>query len=84
MAFYSFDPNDFESLDKMRSRMSDIFSPAILDQQVRQAIKYCWMMLPGEKRNLDELENQIRRLVDRALKNLREDEQAFWKDPDKQ
>jgi hypothetical protein len=35
------------------------------------------MALPKERRNPDELERQIRRLVDRALKDFREDCQAF-------
>ncbi|MBN1589513.1 MAG: hypothetical protein JW888_08365 [Pirellulales bacterium] len=80
MAFHKqeFDPNDDESFDKMR----DFFSPAHIDQTVRQAIQFCWMMLPREKRNIDEIERQIRRIVDRALKDLRDDEQAFWRGSD--
>tara|TARA_R110001592_G_scaffold354651_2_gene654426 strand:+ start:1824 stop:2054 length:231 start_codon:yes stop_codon:yes gene_type:complete len=73
MAFQTFDPNDEESFDKMR----DLFSPAQVDQSVRQALQLCWMLLPQEKRNIDELEQQFRRIVDRALKNMRDDDQAF-------
>ena len=75
MAFQDFDPNDEESFDKMR----DFFSPAQVDQSVRQALQMCWMMLPNDKRNADELENQFRRIVDRALKDMREDDQVFGK-----
>jgi hypothetical protein len=78
MAHYAFDPNDDESLDKNRGNMQGFLSPAMVDQQLRQAIQFCWMMLPREKRNVDELERQIRHLVDRAFANLREDEQTFW------
>lgn len=73
MALQTFDPNDEESFDKMR----DLFSPAQVDQSVRQALQLCWMLLPQEKRNIDELEQQFRRIVDRALKNMRDDDQAF-------
>ncbi|QDT88577.1 hypothetical protein [Gimesia algae] len=73
MAFQTFDPDDEESFDKMR----DLFSPAQVDQSVRQALQLCWMLLPQEKRNIDELEQQFRRIVDRALKNMRDDDQAF-------
>ena len=73
MTFQTFDPDDEESFDKMR----DLFSPAQVDQSVRQALQLCWMMLPQDKRNVDELEQQFRRIVDRALENMREDDQAF-------
>ena len=73
MAYQQFDPGDEESFDKMR----DFFSPAQADQSVRQALHICWMMLPKEKRTVDELERQFRRIVDRALKDAREDDQAF-------
>jgi hypothetical protein len=35
------------------------------------------MALPKEGRNSDELERQIRRIVERALKDFREDSDAF-------
>jgi hypothetical protein len=75
MAFQEFDPNDEESLDKMR----DFFNPSQVDHSVRQALQMCWIILPKDKRNADELERQFRRIVDRALKDMREDDQAFGK-----
>jgi hypothetical protein len=71
-----FEFNEAESFDKMR----EFFSPAQVDQTVRQAIHFCWLMLPKDKRNVDELERQFRRIVDRALEDLREDDQAFGSD----
>ena len=35
--------------------------------RIRQAIQQCWMLLAKEKRTPEELESQIRRIVDRAL-----------------
>ena len=75
MVCEQFDPNDEESFDKMR----DFFNPSQVDHSVRQALQMCWMMLPSDKRNVDELERHFRRIVDRALKDLREDDQAFGK-----
>ncbi|QDU11858.1 hypothetical protein [Gimesia aquarii] len=75
MAFEKFDPNDEESFDKMR----EFFNPSQVDQSVRHALQICWMMLPNDKRNVDELERQFRRIVDRALKDTCEDDQAFGK-----
>lgn len=73
MALQTFDPNDEESFDKLR----EFLNPAQVDQSVRQALQLCWMILPQEKRNVEELEQQFRRIVDRALQNMREDDQAF-------
>ena len=68
-----FDPNDPEARKKMRA----MFSPGQIDQSVRQAIQMCWMMLPDEGKSVAELEKQFRRIVDRALKDLQEDSDAF-------
>ena len=71
-----FDVNDDDAMDKMR----EMFGPTQIDQQIRQAIHFCWMGLPKEKRNVDELERQIRRLVDRALRDVRDDFDQFFSD----
>jgi hypothetical protein len=60
-------------------RMAAMFGPGHIDTSIRQAIQFCWMSLPKDKRTVDELEQQIRRFVDRALKDFREDRQAFGK-----
>ena len=59
----------------------DMFGPAQIDQTIRHAIQFCWMGLPKSKRTIGELEIQIRRMVDRALRDFREDQQAFMEDP---
>jgi hypothetical protein len=71
MAYFSHD--DPDSAKKMRA----MFHPGQVDQSVRMAIQMCWMMLPEEGKTIDELEKQFRRIVDRALKDLREDADAF-------
>ncbi|MFO0898461.1 MAG: hypothetical protein U0836_13650 [Pirellulales bacterium] len=53
------------------------FGPNMVDTQVRQALQTCWMMLPAGKKSLDGLEAEFRRLVDRALRDAREDGEAF-------
>jgi hypothetical protein len=53
------------------------FGPGHADQSVRQALQACWMMLPKDRRNPEETERQFRRLVERALKDFRDDVQAF-------
>jgi hypothetical protein len=56
-----------------------MFPPAQIDQLIRQAVQFCWMTLPRDYRSADEVEKQIRRLVDRAIRDMREDLQAFGK-----
>jgi len=73
MAEEDFDPRDPEAMQRMRA----FFSPQQVDQQIRQAIQFCWMALPPEKQSVEEVERQIRRLVDRALRDLREDSESF-------
>lgn len=59
------------------SKMAAMFGPGQVDQMIKQAIQICWMMLPPDKKNADELESTIRRIVDRALQNFREDAATF-------
>ena len=54
-----------------------MFGPAQIDQQIRQAMQFCWMGLPQERRSVEEVEAQIRRIVERALRDFREDRQAL-------
>ena len=37
----------------------------------------CWMMLPEDRKTLETLEFEIRRLVDRVINDLKEDAEAF-------
>jgi len=57
--------------------MAELFGPGQADQMLRQAMQFCLLALPKDRRNADELERQIRRLVERALKDFREDSEAF-------
>ena len=58
-------------------RMAEMFGPGQIDQMIRQGIHFCWLSLPKDRKNVDELEKQIRRLVDRALKDFRDDQEQF-------
>lgn len=69
----AFSGDDPDRADKMRA----MFGPGQVDQTVRQAIQLCWHMLPKEGKTLDELERQFRRIVDRAIRDLRDDADAF-------
>jgi hypothetical protein len=71
MAMY--EANDPDAGDKLRRMLG----PGQLDEQIRQAIHLCWMMLPEDRKTVAELEQQLRRVVERALKDLKEDADAF-------
>ena len=51
--------------------------PMMVDQSLRQAITHCWMMLPDDQRTLENVENEMTRLLKRALGNMREDAASF-------
>ena len=57
--------------------MADFYGPGQINQTIWQAIHFCWLALPKERKNADELEKQVRRIVDRALRDFREDSEAF-------
>jgi hypothetical protein len=59
------------------SRMREAFGPTAVDNAIRQAVSLCWMFLPEDKRNMEEVEQQLRRLLDRAIENAKEDVAAF-------
>ena len=69
----SFGSDDPEQLKRMHA----FFGPQQVDNQIRQAIQTCWMALPADRQNVDGVEKEIRRIVDRALKDLRDDYQSF-------
>lgn len=60
-------------------KMADFFGPQQVDQSIRQAVQFCWMSLPKKRRTPDELAKQLRRIMNRALKDFREDREAFGK-----
>jgi len=57
--------------------MRSFMGPGQVDQYIRQAIQFAWMMLPDERKTVTEVERVIRQVVDRALKNFREDAKLF-------
>ena len=67
----------FASCSGDAEAMRQWMGPGQVDQTIRHAIHFCWMALPEDKRSIEEVEQQVRRLVDRALKDLREDAAAF-------
>ena len=71
MAF--FDKDDPNAAEKIKA----MFSPGQVDHHVRQAIQMCWMMLPANRKTVDDVEKEFRRIADRALKNLQEDSDSF-------
>ena len=58
-------------------KIKEFIGPGQVDHLIRQAIQFCWMALPADKRNIQEMETQMRRIFERALKNLKEDDSAF-------
>jgi hypothetical protein len=70
---HKFSQDDPEAFRKMRGMLG----PQQIDQQIRQAISMCWMILPDDRKNPDAVGTEIRRIVERALRDLAEDTKAF-------
>ena len=63
--------------EKAREQMREFMGPGHVDQMVRHALQGCWMALPSEKRDVAELKRQMSRLIDRAIRDMEEDREAF-------
>lgn len=61
----------------LTQHMRENMGPFGADQSVRQAIMTCWRMLPEESRTPERVEQEVRRLLERALSEFREDSAAF-------
>jgi hypothetical protein len=72
----------YEKVESDDDFKKSFLGPMAVDQQIRQAISTCWLMFPREKRSAKSVEEEISRLVSRALKDFREDAQAFGVDDD--
>ena len=79
MAFFSMMSGDDSEIpdEEGGARMQEMFGPTAVDNLIRQAISMCWMCLPTEKRSIEEVERQLRRLLDRALQNAKDDGTEF-------
>jgi hypothetical protein len=71
MALFPVDNPDAEG------KLRDLMGPGAADQMLRQTLHFAWMSLPKEKRSVEELERVVRRLLDRAIEDLREDQDLF-------
>ncbi|MBK9128161.1 MAG: hypothetical protein IPM13_10215 [Phycisphaerales bacterium] len=53
------------------------FGPHLIASQIQQALAACWLMLPPERRTIDEVEKQMLRMVTRAIAQFREDQREL-------
>ncbi len=54
-----------------------LMGPGSVDSLIRQAINQCWLTFPDEKKSVGAIQAEIRRIVERALRDLEEDATAF-------
>jgi hypothetical protein len=54
-----------------------LFGPGFVDVKLREAINFCWVMLPDESRTTSRLAEEMRRILERAIKDIQDDERAF-------
>ena len=70
MACQSF---SFSEGDPDHEKIRAFMGPGQIDASVRQTLQMLWMIMPPDRRNVDAVEQEFRRVVDRALRDLRED-----------
>lgn len=59
-----------EDLDEIAKALG----PGVVDHKLREAAQLCWVLLPKERRSLNDLEAEFTRLLKRMFHDLREDE----------
>ncbi len=67
----------FSASDLDIEKMREFLSPAQVDLSIRQTIQMCWMMLPKKKRNPKNVEKEVRRLMDKAIRDFKKDFDTF-------
>lgn len=76
MAFYNLSNSDDPNNDPGEA-MRKAMGPLVVDNQIRQAINMCWVMMPPAQRTPDAVEARIRYIVDRALRDMRDERSAM-------
>jgi len=65
--------------DEIREGVPDdilkALGPGAVDRQIREAIHLCWLMLEPGQRNIVNLETEMNRLLNRAIRDIKEDDQ---------
>ena len=69
----AFESGDKDGIRKMIATMG----PNLVDQQIRQAISFCWMGMPADRQNPQDVSTEIRRIVERALQDFTSDAAAL-------
>jgi hypothetical protein len=57
--------------------MADVMGPGHIDVSVRQLIQVCWASLPKDQRTVAAVEKALREIVERAIRDFREDAVRF-------
>ena len=68
---------EHDDLDSQKS--IEAFGPNAVDRQIREAIQLCWMLMPPNRKAVDDVEEEIQRMVERAFREMREDLERFQK-----
>ncbi len=61
----------------VKESFRSMMGPMMVDHLIREAIQHCWMIMPEGKKEANAVEAEIRRLVERAIKDMKEDAQRF-------
>jgi hypothetical protein len=59
------------------SQSADLYAPAEVDQLVRKTLQLCWRAMSRDRRSIEEHQRQVHRLVERGLRDFREDREEF-------
>ena len=53
---------------------ANALGPGAVDHMLRRAMDICWMTMARDRRSVDGLAEEMRRLLERAIQDMRQDE----------
>ena len=73
MHCFKFDPDDDDSLNDALDEVGKTITPDLIENQLRQAVAFCWANLSREQRTVDNLDRLVRGAIDRVLQSAHEE-----------
>mgnify|MGYP001587942125 CR=1 FL=1 len=68
---------DFSNVADFGKMMRSLHGPQAVDSFLRQAVTTCWALLPEDKRTPENLDQEVRRRLDRVLAEFKDDAETF-------
>lgn len=63
--------------DEWNRHFREELGPKAVDEWLKQAVRVTWLLLPKDKRNVDELKSLMQGILDRIIRDMEKDRRKF-------